>query len=551
MIFIHEFGHFFFAKLFGIGVEQFSFGFGPRLFGIKVGDTDYRLNWIPLGGYVKMVGDDPFEEPDAMSEDSYLGQAVWKRLIVAGAGPAFNLILPIFLLSAVYMAGSPETIAWVGTLESDSVAAKAGLKEGDRIIALNGEALSFWTELNDGLTQLDEGAAYTLTVERDGGAQEITIPQLPFGEFAGQRMPEPGFSRLSTRPFISVVEGSPAQMAGLQDGDRVVSANGLPVEWWHDLNAHIRDGQSLTLEVKRGGNALKGQVGDEVVAVNLMPERYATSWASDNESTPFISASQGADGFSAQWFFDLHPSTQYGILPLELQIGDVSETMPAYAAGVKSGDKIVGLAGLGVKNWAQVVREVGGTLDGPVRLTVLRGTQFFGFAIQPEITEQMMPSGEALRSAKVGIGPSAGVDAPSEPMRLGVVAALGKGATETGYVIVTTVKIIGKVISGDIPVEESIGGPIAIVQYAQEAASVSIFRYFKMMALISVSLGLMNLLPIPLLDGGHILFFTVEAIRGQPVSLRFREISHQVGLIFLLTLIAFAIINDTRIHILN
>ena len=543
LIFIHELGHFLFAKAFGVGVEQFSFGFGPRLWGIEVGGTDYRLNVIPLGGYVKMVGDDPFEEPDLTRDDSFMNKGVWQRLSIAMAGPAFNLILPIFLFASVYMAGSPESIAWVGTLDGSSNAANV-LQRGDRIVAVQGEPIKFWSELVDEVQGLGQAGEVAVTVEREGAQLELAVP-VRASERAeeGTFSPAFDFSPTAVLPYVAVLPESPAAEAGLKSGDLITAVNGEAVRWWYEVEEHLSSGDALTLSVERLPEK-EGVTENESTEVTLAAAGLELSWVGDDPPPAFI----GAQG---EGLLSSHSSMAYGLIPRELHLIEVPETMPAWAAGVRPDDVVVGIGERAILSWAQIVKRVGDTTEGAVDFTILRGRELHWISVVPEIQEQVTRTGDTVRSAKVGISSGATIESRTEPMRLGVLPALSKGFSETVLMVGTTVRILTRIFTGHIPMQDAIGGPIAIVRVAQESASVSIFRYFKVMALISISLGLMNLLPIPLLDGGHILFFSIEAIRGRPVSLRFREVSHQVGLIFLLTLIVFVIINDTRLHILN
>lgn len=266
LIVIHEFGHFLFAKLFGVGVERFSVGFGPKIFSLIFRGTEYRLAWFPLGGYVRMVGDDPFEEPTAEPRgDSLMQKAAWKRLLIAFAGPLFNLLLPIALFSGLYLAGAPEPTTLVGIVADDSAAARAGIREGDKILAVNGHPITYFSELSDQLTQAEAGATVPVTVQR--GQERIQLPVPLKVDTVYNEWGEPiqrnvlGVSPTAARPIIGVdnAPSSPAFVAGLRSGDRIVKVNGQPVSWQFELRALLQAPglETLELEVLRGKEPLR------------------------------------------------------------------------------------------------------------------------------------------------------------------------------------------------------------------------------------------------------------------------------------------------------
>lgn len=546
LIFIHELGHFLFAKAFGVPVEQFSFGFGPRLFGLRVGETDYRLNLIPLGGYVKMAGDDPFEEDDQRRSDGFLAQPPWKRLFIVGAGPAFNLALPVALFASVYMAGSPEIVAWIGTVERGSAGASADLRPGDEIVSVAGTPVQFWTEVE--ATLAGKTGEVALGVRRDGAVREVRLPLREGEEGAVGRL---ALSPEASLPYIAVIPGSPAEAAGLKSGDLISEIGGVEVKWWYEVSQRLQAEAAPTLKVLRARPREEGgaKAEPETVTVQLRDGVMALGWAG-GEVPAFLDAAEGEYRPGAT-MLDVQPGMRFGVVPWELALSDVKLDRPAGRVGIKAGDVVVGLNGAPISGWSEIKATIGHTDGGEVELFVLRDRSLTAFRLKPELFTQVTPDGRTVQTAVVGITSSVRSSARQAPMHLGVFPAVGKGLQETGEAIASTVRVISRIVTGDIAVEDSLGGPIAIVMVAQQTAAVSIFWYFKIMAQISISLGLINLLPIPLLDGGHLIFFSVEAARGRPVSLRFREISHQVGLIFLLTLIAFALINDTRLHLLN
>jgi regulator of sigma E protease len=338
LIFFHEFGHFLIARLFGVGVEKFSLGFGPRLIGKKVGITDYRLSAIPLGGYVKMVG----EEPDAQIDPqdlplSFTHKHVAKRMLIVAAGPIFNILLAVIIFFGIFL-------------------------------------------------------------------------------FSGTHILKPSIG--------SVRAGSPALAAGLEKGDLITRINGTPIKSWDEMAKII--------------NASKGR-----------------------------------------------------------------------------------------------------TLD----LTVQRQESTLKFAIAPEKVSTKNIFGEDVQRYVIGI--TASGETFSKEMNL--FQAASESFLQTYRVTELMVVIIGKLIKGDISTN-TLGGPIMIAQMAGDSAKAGVGSLISFIAVISINLAIINLLPIPVLDGGHLLFFAIEAIKGRPVSIKVREVAQQVGLFILILLMILVFYNDiTRI----
>jgi len=331
MIFVHELGHFLAARRAGVGVEKFSIGFGPRIWGVRRGETDYLLSAIPFGGYVKMVGDNPEEEVED-KEKSFLLKSVWARMGIVIAGPASNILSAVVIIYAVYLFGVPAMLAIVGSTTEDFPAAAAGLREGDAIVAIDGGELSTWDEL-------------TAIVHNSAGVER---------------------------------------------------------------NFSIRR-------------------GDELLNFTITPR----------------------------------PSTSQNIF------GE---------------DVAIGLIGITPSEEFTTVRY------GPV--------ESFGMSLQ-----------WTYSMAKLTL--------------LGLV----------------------KMVQGVVPAD-NLGGPVMIVQAAGRSAEQGVLNLLYFIAYVSVALGLFNLFPIPVLDGGHLVFCAIEAVRGRPLSLRKREILQQVGMVLLISLMLFATKND-------
>jgi len=334
LIFFHEFGHFLVARLFGVGVEKFSLGFGPRLIGKKVGITDYRISAIPLGGYVKMIGEEPDAEIDP--EDiplSFTHKHVAKRMLIVAAGPVFNILLAVFIFFGIFL-----------------------------------------------------------------------------------------------------ISGT----------------------------------------------------------------------------------------------FVLKPS-----------VGSVKQGSPAFAAGLEKGDLITAINESMINSWDEMAEVINGSKGQKIKLNVRRGESSRYFSLAPEQVTTKNIFGEDVQRYIIGI--TASGETYSKEMNL--FQAFSESMIQTYRVTELMVVIIAKLITGDISTD-TLGGPIMIAQMAGDSAKAGIGSLISFIALISVNLAIINLLPIPVLDGGHLLFFSIEAVKGRPVSIKVREIAQQVGLFILILLMILVFYND-------
>lgn len=436
LIFFHELGHFLVARFFGVGVERFSLGFGPRLFGKTIGRTDYRISLVPLGGYVKMVG----EEPDAPlpPEDvpySFTHKSVGKRALIVFAGPLFNVLLAVVIFTAgLYFAGLPSIRPVVRNVESGGPAQQEGIREGDVIRSIDGRAVASWRDI-DAAADRSQGRPLSLTIDRGGQRLEFVVAPQPasarniFGdEVTYYDLGIKGYAEISAL-VDEVMEGMPAAEAGMQRGDRIVAIDGQPIDRWETMQEMVASsqGRTMTFTVLRGETTL-----------------------------------------------------EMAITPDEIQEPDL----------------------LGVK---QIVYRIG------------------------------------IRRAGIVIP-----DEDQVTVRLGLLGSVSQGMGQTWNVIRATGHFFVKMFERKVS-SEAIGGPIRIAQMANQQAQEGLLALFYFIAIISVNLAIINLLPIPVLDGGHLLFYAIESIKGKPVSIRTREAAQQVGLFLLLMLMVFVFYNDIAI----
>jgi regulator of sigma E protease len=266
MVLVHEWGHFIVAKSFGVRVEIFSIGFGPRLWGYKRGDTDYRVSALPLGGYVKMAGDNPLEERKG-DPDEFMSKPRWQRVLIALAGPVMNVVLSVVLFAGIFMYGSKQPayldkpMVLAGVLP-DSAAEKAGLAAGDRIVQINGKRNPTWDEARLELMSTLPGHSLSVRADRNGQQLELSVP-------AGQAYEEI-FGYPADRLLIgSVSPGMPADAAGLKEGDQVLKVDGKDLVSPLQFPTLVQQsqGRPLNLEILRGGQTVPIDVRAQQVSV--------------------------------------------------------------------------------------------------------------------------------------------------------------------------------------------------------------------------------------------------------------------------------------------
>lgn len=418
MIIIHEAGHYWAARWFDVRVETFSFGFGPRLFGFRKGETDFRFSAILFGGYVKMTGEQAGDE-NADDPRSFLSKPRWQRLIIVFAGPFMNVILAVGLLTGLFMVkfeklADTDQRAVVAHVVHDSSAAKAGIQDGDVIEAIDGKKDPTWEDI--GLKEVaSAGRPLAITLDRNGKTIRTNVtPVLDERSGVGSA----GWAPRAQVEVGDLTPGMPAQKAGLEKGDLLITANGKVIQSIYNFTDLMQEsqGKPVTVQVERAG------------------KRFTVTL------TPIFGK---IDSGPARWVV--------GFLPMR-------------------------------------------------HLNLVTEHLSFSAALNESIEENL------------------------------------KGAT-----------LIFKFLRGIIERRmspKSLEGPIRIAQLSGEAAREGPSAFFMLMSMVSLNLAILNLLPIPILDGGAILLLVVEVLMRRDLSLQVKEAVFKVGFVFLMVVMAFVIYND-------
>ncbi|MBC2709911.1 MAG: RIP metalloprotease RseP [Desulfosarcina sp.] len=437
LIFFHELGHFLVARLFGVGVEKFSLGFGPRLFGRTVGMTDYRISAIPLGGFVKMVGDEPDAELDPeMIPYSFTHKHVFKKIMIVAAGPFFNLLLAVIIYTGFfYFIGTEDIRPVINHVVKESPAAQAGLQTRDVVVVINGETVASWSDIN------------RLIADGKGGNVRITIK---------------------------------------------------------------RDDTFFDVAVTPQSKVAKDILGDDV---------------------PYYDV-----GFS-------------GLAPLKAVVGEVADGYPAKKAGMQKGDLIVAINNRRVDSWNTMKEIISRSKGEPLVVRIVRGEETLTVEIVPVLHSEENVLGEKVDSYRIGIS-TPGINIPEADriiLKRGPIQAVIDSVDQTYQISRLTILSIGKLIKGTVSTK-TIGGPIMIAEMAGQQAKAGLTNLIFFIAVLSINLAVLNFLPIPVLDGGHLMFFLIEAAIRRPINTRMREIAQQAGIFILIMLMIFVFYNDiTRI----
>ena len=567
LVVFHELGHFLAARLFGVRVLSFSVGFGPVLARVVRGGTEYAVRALPFGGFVKMHGSDPLAEPEAgpPDEDSFAAKPVWQRMVIVGAGPFANVVLPVVILFAGGLLTQGQVVSSrLGTVLPNGPAAVAGLQTGDVITSVDGQPIATFDQLRRAISS--RPGERTVVGFRRGDAAEDHVTLTPDRRRRVQ-LPELGLvdevGRIQVLPnaqsaIVAVTPGSPAWRAGLRHGARIVAVDGATTTRWYEVDA--------ALAAARPGGTLRI---DAVALPDHPPvarDAVRTTWDGMFAAEPTtVRIALPADLTAAG-------PAAVGIAPARTVVGLVEADSPAARAGLRPGDRVVAVDGDAVSSFLGLQDIISKPWDDARADPTLRELDEEAQRVrlqaaieQPRVlrVERPGPDGGAQAldlSLQLAIE-----DGPGGRPRLafGAVAAqhyddpelidnpapfahaVARTSEEMSRAVSVTVLTVAGLFRGHVPMKE-VGGPIFMAQLAAETSSRGWGYFFELMVWISVNLAILNMLPIPLVDGGHLVFLGVEAVKRSPVSLRARIIASNIGFILLGLLFVVVMKNDLQ-----
>jgi regulator of sigma E protease len=537
LIFVHELGHFMVAKAFGVKVLTFSLGFGPKILKLRGRETEYCISLLPLGGYVKMLES---AKDLVLPEDrrrTFESLALYKRIAVVLAGPLMNIVFPVLLYFAVFLRAGPYLPPSVGIVLPGHPA-DGKLLPGDRIMAVNGEQVGTFDEVRR-IVGKSPGQPVRFRVFRDNKHVEIEITaeetqdDSPIGRARRkldivERLGTVGIGPSSPMAVIGVSDPeSPAFRAGLRTFDVVTHVAGKPVRRYMDLVRELDENRGETVPVTyMRPTALPGGLGG------------LAEMAVFDAGVVALTPDAGGIDFTRRT----------GIELADLYAAIVPEQSYLYKAGLRPGDKIVRLDGEPVPAWSTFRErlELGG--DRPHRIEYLsarEGRVRAGtFQVRREVfTDEYGQSYEEYVldvQQWLPVASEQRVDHPA-PIRYALQNAVTETVDATRFILVCIVRLAQGRLSLD-----NLSGPITIYKIAGEEGRKGADYFVWLIALLSINLGLLNLMPVPVLDGGHLLFFALEGALRKPLPLRVREIAHIVGMAILLGLVAIAFKNDVQ-----
>ena len=417
LVLVHELGHFLAAKFFKMRVDTFSLGFPPRAFGKKIGETDYCISWIPIGGYVKIAGmiDESFDTEFLNKEPQpweFRSKPIWQRMIVISAGVMMNLLLAIFIFwGIIYHQGKTiHPVTEIGYIVPNSPAAKAGLRIGDKIISINNYLMKQWDEIETTLYTESVTHDLNLKVQRSDTFHTLMIRRSEMPDFTEERF---GILPSGLMSVVTLVDrGKPAEQIGLQPGDTILAVNGAAVGFG-SLQEMIRSNAGKEIELL---------------------------WAHGNQ----------------------------------------------------------------------------------------------------HMLARVTPTAEG----RIGIAHEAAYNGPIIHERYSLLESLPIGIGELKTTSLLFLSNLYQIATGKASLSKSMGGPIKIAQLAKRSADNGILEFFGFIALLSISLALLNILPFPALDGGHLVFLVYEAVFKREIPSRVKIAIQQAGFILLLVFMAFVIYND-------
>lgn len=577
LIFVHELGHFLMAKKIGVRVLAFSLGFGPALFKKQWGETEYRLSLFPLGGYVKLAGEGPEEEKTG-SHWEFSAKSVGQRACVLVAGVALNAVLAFIAFIVAFQIGVPFITSEIGQVAPGWPAWEAGIQRGDKVVEINGDKDPDFEDLFTIVALSDPSTGVNLGVERDAKTFNVKVTPKYDTEHGIQRIGiMPATSLEIDKIFAFENNYSPARDAGIQVKDTIVAVNGKRISTEDEFREAegmsfgkemaitvLRDNKEIELKVTPYkstrwmlglscatavldgviNNSLASKAGfrkgDEIVEVNEKPvtgfsdirklvmgaeEETIVITVKKNETVTRISVLLGDEKAKEEFLDGLTPF--YG-----LKVDSLVAGYPAEKVGLKPGDLITSLNEKEIKDWNALLQMVVMSQGKPMVIEWMRGNERFVSPIEPQKDEKNAVGNIGVKFREKTVIKQYGLFGSC-------VVGTKKAIINVQRLYLTIKGFFSQRLS-----TKNVGGFILIAQASYESAKVGFGKLVYFLGILSLQLALLNILPVPVLDGGHLLFLAIEKIKGSPVSQRTLSIAQYIGFGLIITLVIYATRND-------
>lgn len=521
LVFVHEFGHFIVGRLSGIAVETFSLGFGPKIISVNFRGTEYRLSWIPLGGYVKFAGAHPAESiPAGLPGRPFRETPLPLRAATILAGPAANFVMAVVVYAILGASGIPHPPPSIGEVIDGSPAEAAGIRHGDVFTSIDGKPTTTWRDIESKIAS-SPGQKLTITVKRGEGETtlELTPAKVDTTDILGKPVSigRAGIALGMQPPIITVTKpDSPAAKAGLVTGDRIdavtIAGERRDIKSYADLEVAFRDANQSNAGLVLHASTTtptKSDVGTSPRDVTIEP------------------------GVPLAKDFGLHDS--------QLTVAEAKE---GAKEALQPGDWIAGWNGAPVRDLYDLTEKLLANTSPTARVKVVRG----GTDVESEINLTPVDVQKPEGLVTMYRLPVIFWAQPEDPEPViekydGLISAVGYGISETGRQTAELGGTLVRLFTGDIPLK-ALGGPMLIAKVAGDSARHGWQTFLASMALISINLGLINLFPIPVLDGGQLVLMAAEGVKRRPLRETAIENFQKVGFAMIMALVVLSTYND-------
>lgn len=540
LVLFHELGHFLVGRWCGVAVETFSIGFGANIFSKKVGQTTYQVSWLPLGGYVKFYGSTRNEDvPEEVKGHLFHDAPIWKRALIIFAGPVANFLLAFFIFWGMMMVGMEVPPPHVGDVIEGSRAQQAGIFPGDQIVTIEGKSIKAWSDIERSISRHAE-KPLAVTIERDGELKELTLtPEAVegtslFGTKA--KIGRAGIALGYPSAVVTVLEqNSVLGSLGVVTGDRIdsykdESGNDVKVKGFHDFLHLLKQWK------------LSGRTSVEWTVQKMkVVQKEGRAFEEKDGPTKVVTANLTAWPAVDQAISDRAYGKLLGIVDSHLTIATVQgET----AKSLQPGDHIISWDGTPIRTIFQLQELMYDNTKPIVKVDVMRNETMQSFDVALKGIEVQKAEGNItiytpdLTMLGMSTMPEPAIIRQRNPI-LAAGAAIQEGYTQT----VMMISSFWAIVSGQLPLK-ALGGPIMIAKVASDSAKAGAMAFLATMAVISINLGIVNLFPIPVLDGGQLVMLSAEKLKGAPLAEQTVENFHKLGFVLVLCLIVLAMYND-------